>query len=325
MQWFYPFSISHAIFIAVFVLLYGAYIFRIYRLAKLLQVSAKGLWIKFALRSAYFSLLIVALLGPAFGELIKREIKSVGKDIYIAIDLSLSMDATDVPPSRLAKAKFELKKLVENLNHDRVGLIIFSTEAFIQCPLTYDRSALLTWIESLKTSLLPTTGTDFAQPLALAYRKLTDTTEVQKKAPQAKLLLLVSDGEDFGEETDKMIKKFEQSEIRIFTLGVGTEEGSRIPFRQKSFKRDASGREVITRLNRTLMEQIAERTGGRYFEINADKVETNRLLETINQIEGELMDKKQLDVAANNYYYFLLMAILLLALDVLFTVNVLRI
>ncbi|WP_448519817.1 vWA domain-containing protein [Rhodoflexus sp.] len=325
MQWFSKFGITEAILISSYLLLYGLYIWRSYRLAKQLRSSARRVWIKFALRSTYFTLLIIALLGPSFGELIRKEVKSVGKDIYIAVDLSLSMNATDIQPSRLTKVKFELKRLVDNLTNDRIGLIIFSTEAFIQCPLTYDRGAIYTWIESLKTSLLPSSGTDFAQPLALAHRKLTDTTEVQKKAPQSKLLILISDGEDFGDETHQMVKKFEQDEIRIFTLGVGTEEGGRIPFRDNNFKRDLSGREVITKLNPELLQSIADRTGGRYFAINANTIETNRLIETINQIEGELMDKKELDVTANNYFYFLFVAILLLMADVLFTINILRI
>lgn len=325
MKWFNEFGITEIILIGSFLLLYGLYIMRTYRLAKHLQTNARRVWIKFSLRAVCFSLLIIALLGPSFGELIRKEVKSVGKDIYIAVDLSLSMNAIDIQPSRLTKVKFELKRLVDNLTNDRIGLIIFSTEAFVQCPLTYDRGAIHTWIESLKTSLLSTSGTDFAQALALAHRKLTDTTEVQKKAPQSKLLIFISDGEDFGEETQQMVKKFEQDEIRIFTLGVGTEEGSRIPFRDNSFKRDLSGREVITKLNPESLQAIAEQTGGRYFEINANTVETNRLIETVNSIEGELMDKKELDVTTNNYFYFLFAAILLLTADVLFTVNILRI
>ncbi|MCS7019333.1 MAG: VWA domain-containing protein [Cytophagales bacterium] len=325
MQWFSNFGITETVLIAAFLLLYGLYILRSYQLAKMLQTHARRVWIKFALRATYFSLLIISLLGPSFGELIRKEVKSVGKDIYIAVDLSLSMNATDIQPSRLAKVKFELKRLVDNLVNDRIGLIIFSTEAFIQCPLTYDRSAIYTWIESLKTSLMPNTGTDFAQALALAHRKLTDTTEVQKKIPQSKMLILFSDGEDFGEQTQEIVNKFEQDEIRIFTVGVGTTQGSKIPFRDNSFKRDLSGREVITKLNTELLQSIAEQTGGRYFEINDNTVETSRLIETINQIEGELMDKKQMDITANNYAYFLFVAILLVITDVLFTVNILRI
>lgn len=325
MQWFNEFGLTELLLIGSFLLLYALYILRSYRLAKLLQTDARAVWIKFALRTSYFSLLIIALLGPSFGELITKEVKSVGKDIYIAVDLSLSMNATDVQPSRLAKVKFELKRLVDNLVNDRIGLIIFSTEAFIQCPLTYDHSAVHTWIESLKTSLMPASGTDFAPALALAHRKLTDTTEVQKKMPQSKILILVSDGEDFGDETRQMVKKFEQDEIRIFTVGVGTAEGSKIPFRENSFKRDISGKEVITKLNAELLQEIADQTGGRYFEISNNIVETNRLIEIVNQIEGELTEKKQMDISANNYAYFLFVAVLLITADVLFTVNIIRI
>jgi Ca-activated chloride channel family protein len=118
------------------------------------------------------------------------------------------MDAFDIQPTRLEKIKFEMKKIVDAFSSDRVGVIIFSSEAFMQCPLTYDQNALNLFIETMNTSLVPASGTDFSPPLKMALKKLTEQegTSAQQKS---KVIILISDGEDFGEETDEMAREVE--------------------------------------------------------------------------------------------------------------------
>jgi len=183
MSWFRSFGYTELILVGAFVLLYIVYLVRMYLISKKLGTGVGKLTVKFVLRSFYFSLLIVALLGPSFGES-NQEIQSVGKDIYIAVDLSTSMNAFDVQPSRLEKVKFELKKIVAAFNSDRIGLIIFSSEAYVQCPLTFDQSALNLFIETLQTNLLESNGTDFAPALSLALDKLSgkESTITQQKS-----------------------------------------------------------------------------------------------------------------------------------------------
>ena len=148
MSWAKSLSFTELILIGLFLVLYAGYFVRVFLVATKLGTSYRKVLLKFALRSLYFALLIIALLGPSFGES-TREIKSIGKDIYVAVDLSASMNAYDIQPSRLEKVKFELKKIVSAFNSDRLGIIIFTSEAFVQCPLTYDQSALNLWIETL--------------------------------------------------------------------------------------------------------------------------------------------------------------------------------
>ena len=124
-------------------------------------------------RTIYFALFMIAVLGPSFGGS-KKEVKSVGKDIMICVDFSKSMDAFDIQPSRLEKIKFEMKKVVEAFNSDRIGIIIFSSEAFMQCPLTYDQNALNLFIETMNSGLVPSSGTDFGPPLRMALKKLEE-------------------------------------------------------------------------------------------------------------------------------------------------------
>ena len=263
----------------------------------------------------------MALLAPSFGTS-GREVKTVGKDIFIALDLSQSMNAFDVQPTRLEKIKFELKKMVSALSSDRIGIIIFSGEAFIQSPLTYDQSALNLFIETLSTELVPNTGTDFGPPLKMALEKLQSDPE-QLTQQTSKIIVFISDGEDFGEDTDAVAEKIKDAGIRLYALGVGTEEGSRILERRR-YKRDREGNEVITRLDPSSLKNLANKTNGNYFEINKRQNEVERLINVIQSIQGEVRDARMINATANKFYYFLYGALALLALDVLLSLKVIK-
>ncbi|MBB6460104.1 vWA domain-containing protein [Flammeovirga kamogawensis] len=310
--------------IAAFIVLYGLYLWRIIRARKSFRAKGGATLYKLILRTVYFALMIFALLGPSFGEM-KKEVKAVSKDIYICVDLSKSMDATDVKPSRLAKLKFELKQLVKSFNSDRIGLIVFTSDAFLQCPLTYDGNALNMFIETMSTSLISNSGTDFGPPLEMAIKKLEDAEEGVPTAKQAsKVIILVSDGEDFGDDTDHAISEIKSQGVRLFTMGIGTEEGSKIPAGYR-FKRDKTGNDIVTKLNPSSLIELANETGGDYYEISDKQNDINRLITSISEIEGELKGSKMADVSANKYYYFLMVALFLLCLDVLLAVRVIKI
>ncbi len=322
MIWARTIGTTEMIYITLFVLLYGIYVVRVFKVAQALQSPLRRVFIKLTLRTLYFGLFIVALLGPSFGQT-SKEVKSVGKDIFICVDLSTSMNAFDVQPTRLEKVKFELKNIVEAFSADRIGLIMFSNEAFMQCPLTYDNNALNLFIQSLNTSLVPNTGTDFGPPLEMALDKLeSDASNVARQT--SKTIVLISDGEDFGEETAAIATKIEEAGIKLFTLGVGTERGSKISTR-RGFKKNRSGEEVVSKLNSSSLRKIAADTDGKYFEINKSRNDVSRLISAINEIEGELRDSKQVDAKSNKYFYFLGLALLLMCLDLMSNVSVLRI
>ncbi|MFY0686463.1 MAG: VWA domain-containing protein [Cyclobacteriaceae bacterium] len=307
--------------ILLFSIFYLSYAVRMVRAARILESPVRSIIWKFLLRSAYFVLIIIALLGPSFGDA-TREIKSVGKDIFFCIDLSQSMNAHDIQPNRLAKVKFELKNIIEAFNSDRKGIIMFSNEAFMQCPLTYDNNALNLFLQTMNTSLVPNTGTDFAPPLEMALDKLVDKEDGGEE--KSKIIILISDGEDFGDDTEEMAEKIESSGIKLFALGVGTSRGSKIRT-HRGFKTDRQGEEVVSKLNASSLKKLASDTGGKYFEINSKNNDVSRMINTINLIEGELRDSKQVDAKANKYYYFLGLALVLILLDILITIRVLRI
>lgn len=323
MTWVYSFGTTELIFILIFFLLYLAYAYRYFRVAKALNQSRFNIVPKFIIRSLAFALLIIALLGPSFGA-DKKEVKSIGKDIMIAIDLSQSMNAYDIAPTRLEKVKYELKNIVESFNSDRIGLLIFSSEAFVQCPLTYDQNALNLFIETLNTGLVPSSGTDFGAALTMAYDKLNAEEEQATEKQKSKIVILISDGEDFGDNTDQAVEDIKEAGIRLFSLGVGTEKGSRINVRN-GFKRNNSGEVVVSKLNPESLQDIAYNADGEYFEINNSTNEVGKLIATINTIEGELKDTRFIDTSANKYFYFLGAALLLLFIDVLWGKKVIKI
>jgi Ca-activated chloride channel family protein len=304
--------------ITLFVGLYFLYIRRVILIGKSLNTPYATVFIKLAIRTIFFALLIIAFLGPSYGEG-RREVKSVGKDIMMCVDLSKSMDAFDVQPSRLEKIKFEMKRIVEAFSSDRIGIIIFSSEAFMQCPLTYDQNALNLFIETMNTGLVPSSGTDFGPPLRMALNKLEDQ-EGPSSNQKSKVIVLISDGEDFGEETSDIVKTIEDRDIKLFTLGIGTEAGSPIGT-QRGYKTDKFGKTVVSKINPASLKSLASQTGGQYFEINDSRNEVSKLINTINKIEGQLRDARFVDVSANRYYWFLVGALILLAFDVLVNVK----
>lgn len=322
MTWYREFGLTETVFTGTFIVLYLLYIIRVSRIARTLGSPYGIIFFKLVLRSIIFALLLIALLGPSFGEG-KREVKSVGKDIMICVDLSKSMDALDIAPTRLEKVKNELKKIVQAFNSNRIGIIIFSSEAFMQCPLTYDQTALNLFIDAMNTALVPSGGTDFGPPLRMAVDKLaTDNTRAGEVT--SKVIVLISDGEDFGDETDAALAEIENKGYKLFTLGVGTEEGGQIRA-GSGYKTDRQGNVVVTRLNPQALRNLADKTGGQYFEINDNRNDIARLINTIDRIEGELMDARFIDVTANKYFYFLALAVILLAADVLVQVKAIRI
>jgi Ca-activated chloride channel family protein len=203
-------------------------------------------------------------------------------------------------PTRLEKVKFELKRLVDAFSSDRIGIVIFSSDAFVQCPLTFDQNALNLFIETMNSGLVPNTGTDFGPPLRMALKKLEDENGGPATQAKSKVIILISDGEDFGEQTDEIAKSIEDKNIKLFTLGVGTEKGGNI-YAGNSLKK------------------------GQYFEINESRNDVSKLINTISSIEGELRGSRVMDVTANKYFYFLLAAVILLILDILINVPTIRI
>ena len=302
---------------------YLGYTVRTWRLAAPLGQRGWRLGWKLGLRGLAFGLLLVALLGPAYG-VTQQPVRTAGKDVWLLVDLSRSMDAPDVAPTRLQKAQAELGLLINRFQADRIGLIVFSSEAYVQCPLTYDQSALQLFISTLQTNLVPTSSTNLAAPLELALTRLRATPQAIGVPPRAAVLVLVSDGEDFGENLEPAVRVLTRSGTRLFAMGVGTLEGARLPRANGRYLHDSRGREVVSRLVPVSLRRLAEQTSGQYFELNDRRNDFPLLVNALNRVEGQAEQIRTVSVADNRYRYPLVLALVLLALDVLLTVRVIR-
>ena len=318
MEWLYAWSMADGVWILLFGVAYAWYGFRLWRAGRLLQQPPRAWMYKLLLRAFVLVLVIAALLGPSLRQQLE-EIQVRSKDVLFCLDASASMDAVDVSPSRIEKVKLELKRMVAELAGNRMGLIIFSSEAFMQCPLTQDISALGLFIDAVRTDLVPRGGTDFGAALRMGYEKLEEAA-TQHHRPTARVLVLISDGEDFGDETQDMLTEIRQSQTHLFTLGVGSEEGSQIPT-SRGPRLDKRGRPIHTRLMRADMQQI----GDDYFEINATNNQRPQLMAAIRKIKGTLQRQEKTTNSANMYRYLLFVALFLCILDILFPVRLFRI
>ncbi len=319
MNWNYPFESTEYFFIFFFVFAYAAFLIRTIRVARLLNTTARTLILKLFLRSIYFVLLIISLLGPSFGEA-SREIQAKGKDIYILVDLSRSMDATDVSPSRLEKVKFEMNRFVENETANRIGIIIFSNDAFIQVPLTYDAAALELFIQSLQTTLLPTNGTNICGAMELAYKKLINGND---PSGRAKMIVLFTDGENKSDCGGVLYNNLRRFGVGTYVVAVGTKTGISIQQNGKPL-RDENDKLVVSKLDESFLKTLASSTKGSYYELNNEKSEVNLMITDINKADGALIDTRTVTVVSNKYYYFLGAALLLILIDVLITIGTFR-
>ena len=323
MNFLKSFGIIESLVILSFIITYLIYSIRLYSINKKIKVTKSRVLYKLILRSIYFSLLIISLLGPSFGEN-QEEVDIVGKDIMILVDLSESMNADDIKPTRLEKVKFEMKKIIDSFSSDRIGIIMFSGEAFMQCPMTYDRNALNLFTETLNTGLVPRTGTDFGPALELSLSKLNDENSRSLEI-NSKVIILISDGEDFGDNTNESLDNIIESNIKLYTIGVGSEKGSKILLGNGKYKKDKDGGVVITKLNPTSLKETARETGGKYFEISNINNEIDELISEINRIKGDVIESKTIDVTVNKYFYFLFTALLLMIIDFSIKLKIIRI
>ncbi len=321
MNWYYQFGQWEYLLGAAFIAAYILYIIRVVGAAQRMGIFASVILAKFIIRTLYFALIIIALTGPSFGKE-TREVSTSGRDLFLVVDLSQSMNATDLPPSRLGRARYEAGRLLDRFPNDRIGLILFSAEAVVQCPLTFDQNALRLFINSLRTGLLSGGGTNLAAGLRLALEKHTDPRNTTLKNT-SKAIILITDGEDFGEDFREIARNIAGNGIKLFTIGIGSEGGSKIPA-GKNFKQISPGQAVVTRLERDQLVRLSRQAEGELFEVTPVQNDMNRLFAQLRKVDGQLRDTRQTDVSANKYYYFLLAALVLLALDVTIAVNTIR-
>ncbi len=254
-------------------------------------------------------LIFLALLAPQRLEG-ERSVKSQGLSIYILVDISRSMLAEDVYPNRIEATKTTLREVIDSLQGDRVGIIPFSSSAYIQMPLTDDYNIAGNYIDVIDTRLISGGGTDILQGLKLA------NSSFEEIGSQNKVVLIISDG---GEEERGALEYAKSNKIRVFSMGVGTPKGSILPNYDNGVRRgfitDSKGNTVVSRINESFLQKLAQDTGGRYYRIDnlSSKNTFSGDISSINREEGE---EQVLRIYRHYYQFPLFLGFLLVLLGV---------
>jgi Ca-activated chloride channel family protein len=277
------------------------------------MASFTKLRLKFILFSFSIAFIIIGLANPQIGSKME-EVKREGVDLMIAIDLSNSMLAEDLQPNRLMRAKQSISRLIDRLDGDRIGLVVFAGDAYVQLPITTDYSAAKLFLSTINTDIIPTQGTAIGKAIELSINSF-DVSNDQNKA-----IIIITDGENHEDDAIQKAKDAEDMGIFVHTIGMGSAEGGPIPIKNRygsitSYQKDNSGNTVITKLNEEMLKEIAASGGGSYIRANSTQSSLNALFKEINKMEKKEIGSKVFTDYKDRFQWFLGIAIVLLLIE----------
>ena len=285
---------------------------KMHKLLLPLRSRIKG-GIKFAMVLTAIVFLIVAVANPQVGSKIE-EVKQVGIDVYILLDVSLSMQAEDIKPNRLEMAKHEISKLIYKLRGDRIGLIVFSGDAFVQFPLTTDYSAANLFLSAVDVSTVPQPGTAIIPAIKLAQNSFKQDEETKKA------IIIITDGENHKGDVVGIAKDAFDKGISVFTIGLGSATGAPIPIKndsgvQTGYKKDRYGNTVLTKLDEMTLKEIANNGGGKYYHGSNSQDELDKVYKDLSKFEETEYGATKITEYEDTFYYFLFVVIFFLVFE----------
>ncbi len=275
---------------------------------------AKG-FLKFGIFLFSSALLIISLANPQVGSKI-TEVKQTGIDVFILLDVSLSMKAEDIKPNRLERAKLQIANLISRLRGDRIGLIVFSGDAYIQIPLTTDYSAANLFLSAVDFNTVPQPGTAIGPAISMAVKSFNYQQNTEKA------IVVITDGEENQGDPIEAVKEAVSKNIKIYAIGLGSPEGVPIPLysgNEITFKKDTEGNTVLTKLDQQTLMKIADEGNGRYFQGNNYQDQLNDIYNDLESLEKTDYGVKKVTDYEDRFYYLLAPAILLLIMEIFLT------
>lgn len=242
------------------------------------DVSRFRPWVKFLLLITALSSLILALARPQFGSKISHE-KRNGIEAIIALDISNSMLAQDVQPSRLDKSKLMIENLINSFINDKIGLVVFAGEAYVQLPITSDYVSAKMFLSDITPNLISAQGTDIARAIRVSLSSFTQQKGV------GKAIILITDGEDNEGGALEAVKEAKEKGVNIFILGVGDSKGAPIPLGNGEYLKDNHGQTVMTALNETMCKEIAQAGSGTYIHIDNTSLAQEQLNNELSKLQ----------------------------------------
>ncbi|MBC8265760.1 MAG: VWA domain-containing protein [Flavobacteriales bacterium] len=269
--------------------------------------------IKFSLLILCILTLIIGISNPQIGTKME-EVKREGVDLMIALDLSNSMLAEDIKPNRLERARQAISRLIDKLEGDRIGLIVFAGDAYVQLPITTDYSAAKLFLSTVNTNIIPTQGTAIGKAISLSMRSF-DMENGQNKA-----IIIITDGENHEEDAIEQTKLAAEKGVFVHTLGMGLAKGGPIPVYSKygnntGFRKDKEGNTVISKLNEQMLQEIATAGKGTYVRANNTQAGLSALFAEINKMEKKEIGTMVFTDYKDRFQLFLSIALLLLFFD----------
>lgn len=277
------------------------------------EYSRARAFVRALLLLGFFTFTVLALARPQWGMRLET-IRRKGVDILVALDTSYSMNAEDIAPTRLAKAKAEVRSLMEQLRGDRLGLVTFAGTAVIQCPLTLDYGAISLFLDTAGTETIPDPGTSLASAITTANAAFI------AKERKYKVLIIFTDGEDLEGQVAPALEHAREAGVIIYAIGVGTPEGRPIPVRDAKgdiveYHRDPGGQVVISRLDERSLAEIATSTGGRYFRATTGEAELDEIYSDVSQMEKKELESRLFQNYEDRFQYPLALAVLCLVVE----------
>lgn len=248
------------------------------------NVSGGRRELKFWLMLAAVALIAIMLARPQMGTKISQD-KRQGIEVMIALDISNSMKAEDVAPSRLDKSKMMIENLVDNFTDDKVGLVVFAGDAFIQLPITSDYVSAKMFLQNIDPSLIASQGTNLAEAVGLSSRSFTKQDNV------GRAIIVITDGEDHEGGAVEAAKQAKKNGMRVFVLGVGSTKGTPIPDGNGGYMKDNTGQVVMSALNEEMCKQVSEAGGGAYIHVDNNNLAQRQLDNEISKLQkGDIMN-----------------------------------
>jgi len=278
------------------------------------EASKSRPWVKFIIAEFALILVFIGMAGPQFGTKL-RESKREGIELVIALDVSNSMMAEDIAPNRLENAKRAISKLTDRLHNDKIALIVFAGDAFVQLPMTTDYAAAKMFLQTITPSLVTNQGTAIGEAIKLGMKSFTPGDDKNKA------MIIITDGENHEDNAVEMAEEANKAGIIIHTIGMGLEKGSPIPvynnYGQKDYRTDRDGNVVISKLDENMLKKIAAAGGGKVIRANNTKTGLNALFDELNSLDKVEMESKVYSEYEEQYQYFIGFALLLLLIDFL--------
>jgi len=275
------------------------------------DISQFRVYFKFTLLLTIIGGILLALANPQVGSKIEKAQRK-GVDLIIALDVSNSMLAQDIQPSRIERARQAISRLIDELENDRIGLIVFAGKAYTQLPITTDYSAAKMMLSTVRPDMVPVQGTAIGQAIDMAMASFKDDKS-------SKAIIIITDGENHDEDAIEKAEEAAKAGIKVFTVGMGLAEGAPIPVykdgKMNGFKKDRDGQTVITRLDETMLVKIADAGGGIYVRASNTQAGVRKVYDEIGKMEKTTFETMNFSDYEDRFQYFAGLAILLLAFD----------